>query len=76
MTAPTFAEYDRHLAEFEAGRKVWLATAAAEHDPIARELALKIASRISDYDKTVRAFLTHARAEKIPLRAVDVRRKS
>lgn len=73
MNKPTLAEYDRHLAEFERGREVWLQTAKTAGDPIAQELAQRIAGRIEDYTKSVRAFLHHAQASAIVLRAVDVR---
>lgn len=75
MSAPTFKEYDRHLAEFEAGRKVWLRTADSESDPIARGLALRIAKHIEDYSRTVRAYLANAREQRTALRPVDCRIK-
>lgn len=73
MNAPTLSEYDRHLAEFERGRQVWLKTADDAGDLIARELALRIAGRIEDYTKSVRAFLAHAQASALVLHGVDVR---
>lgn len=75
MNTPTLAEYDRHLAEFERGRKVWVNTAKEAGDPIAQELALRIAVRIEAYTKSVRAFLDHAQATAVSLRGVDCRQK-